>query len=317
METREISVKDIYADPNQPRKNFDTEYIRSLGESLKKEGQQHPIAVRPITSKGKISGYTLIFGECRWRAAQMAGLENLKAEVHEISDSKEILKMQLIENERKNLDPMEKIAAYKTAMDAGFSLEETATIFHVSVVTVDRDVKLLELPPAVRNGVDRGYIAKHVAHYIRELPKGRWMQAFSWAMKNPGNSGRMIGAIAAQIEKSSQGSLWGDLPRKNGDVLAIVDGKAVTLKDGAGVQARLMRTIEKFLEIYGGGNEKMALAAPQGVNIVSHIVTTESLAEVLAKAGKTLKETVEKWKADPDNAAKIKAAAEKTVKKAA
>lgn len=306
----EIPVKDLYPDPNQPRKNFDVTSLRDLGRSLRHDGQKLEIMVRPITSKGKTTGFTIIYGGRRYAAAKLEGLETLRAFVVDTSDPKEIRRLQVIENERKNLDPMEKIAEYAEDMKVGFTLEETATMHHVSTVTVQKDVLLLELPEIVRKSVDKGDLPKSVVHFIREQPKGRWMKAFKWAMRNPGNASRMVASIQNEVEKIDQRSLWGGLPKSGTDVIAYVDGKAVTLKDGAGAQKRLMREIQRFVEIYDE-NAKMVIATPPGVSNIAHLRQAEEMGRMMTRTGKFVTDMVEKYKADPNNVAKLKAEEEK------
>lgn len=81
----DIPVAMIEPDPDQPRKTFTQKYIESLGASMVANGQESAIIVRPVTGTPKIH-YRIIFGERRWRAAQIAGLTTIKAVVRNLTD---------------------------------------------------------------------------------------------------------------------------------------------------------------------------------------------------------------------------------------
>ena len=69
-----LPVREIEPDPDQPRKNFDGESLSALAQSITENGLLQPIAVRP---KKAGPGYIIIAGERRWRAARMAGLDEV------------------------------------------------------------------------------------------------------------------------------------------------------------------------------------------------------------------------------------------------
>jgi len=102
----EIPLQDISPNPKQPRKDFDINSLNNLAGSLKKSGVIQPVVVRKVGS-----GYQLIVGERRWRAAKLAGLERIPAVVREVSDV-ESLELALVENLlREDLNPIEEAEA--------------------------------------------------------------------------------------------------------------------------------------------------------------------------------------------------------------
>mgnify|MGYP001255996488 CR=1 FL=1 len=88
----QLPVKDVFANTYQPRTVFSESSIETLAHSIKKNGLAQPIVVREADS-----GYELIAGERRWRAAQLAGLKQIPAVVRELSDDAAVA-MSLIEN---------------------------------------------------------------------------------------------------------------------------------------------------------------------------------------------------------------------------
>jgi ParB family transcriptional regulator, chromosome partitioning protein len=89
-----LAVEDIHPNPDQPRKHFDEEALRSLAESIRERGVLQPIIVRLDAS----GGYELIAGERRWRAAQLAGRPMIPALVDATVDGAGSLELALIEN---------------------------------------------------------------------------------------------------------------------------------------------------------------------------------------------------------------------------
>ena len=89
-----LPVREIEPDPDQPRKNFDEESLSALAQSITENGLLQPIAVRP---KKAGPGYTIIAGERRWRAARIAGLDEVPVIVKNVTDE-QAAALALIEN---------------------------------------------------------------------------------------------------------------------------------------------------------------------------------------------------------------------------
>ncbi|MFN3533874.1 MAG: ParB/RepB/Spo0J family partition protein, partial [Desulfatiglandales bacterium] len=102
----------IKPNPHQPRKHFEDPSLQELADSIKEKGVLTPLLV----SKDQ-EGYTLIAGERRWRAAQMAGLERVPVILKEAS-MPEHLELALIENlHRRDLNPLEEAEAYQRLLE--------------------------------------------------------------------------------------------------------------------------------------------------------------------------------------------------------
>ena len=97
-----ISIHQIMANVNQPRKSFNEEKIEELAESIKEHGIIQPIVVRK-----KNEGYEIVAGERRWRAARKAGLSEVPCLIRELTDEQNML-IAIIENmQREDLNPIE------------------------------------------------------------------------------------------------------------------------------------------------------------------------------------------------------------------
>ena len=106
-----IRVDRIVPDEDQARKTFTDESLRELGESIKLNGQAQPIAVRWDNDQ---QIYVLIAGERRYRAAQLCGIESLRAEIKEGLTDEQIIELQTVENlSREDLNPIEQAHAFQ------------------------------------------------------------------------------------------------------------------------------------------------------------------------------------------------------------
>jgi ParB family chromosome partitioning protein len=153
----ELAVKDIAPNPLQPRRQFDPAGLDALAASVREHGLLQPVVV----ARGASSGYYLIAGERRWRAAQLAGLERIPAVVREVGSDDERLSLALIENVlREDLTPIEEARAYHhLRTESGHSQEEIAARIHKDRSTVANSLRLLQLPLAVQEMVDAGTLS--------------------------------------------------------------------------------------------------------------------------------------------------------------
>ena len=142
-----LSVIDIRPNPAQPRRHFADEKLDELAASIAKHGIIQPIIVRPFQG-----GYQIVAGERRWRAAQRAQLHDIPAIIRSFDDS-ETLEIALLENiQRQDLNPIEEAEAYKKLTELfGHSAAELAELVHKSRSHVANMMRLLDLPPTLRD----------------------------------------------------------------------------------------------------------------------------------------------------------------------
>jgi ParB/RepB/Spo0J family partition protein len=166
-----------------PRKRFDESYIASLAESIKKVRVFQPIVVRPLA--GAVRGgpqYELVAGECRWRASQKAEQPTIPALVKDLDDLT-MLEVQMAENiKRRNLHPLEEAEGYEQMLrkpngTQGFTAEELASRFDVSVRYIYNRLALLKLAPFVREELYSDRLSASVALKIAALPQYQHEQA--------------------------------------------------------------------------------------------------------------------------------------------
>lgn len=145
-----IDIKDIEANPFQPRTEFEQKALDELSESIKVHGLIQPVTVR----KMGYDKYQLISGERRTRASIMAGLERIPAYIR-IANDQEMLEMALIENiQRENLNPIEVSLSYKRLLEeCQLKQEELGDRVGKDRSTVSNYLRLLRLPDEVQIGL--------------------------------------------------------------------------------------------------------------------------------------------------------------------
>jgi ParB family chromosome partitioning protein len=153
----QIPVDLIRPNPRQPRGTFDEAGIAELAESIKLHGLLQPVLVRPLAG----SGYELIAGERRWRAARRAGLDRVPAIVRASEDA-ERLELALIENmAREDLSPVEAAQACAALVDElGLTKEEVGRRVGRSRVAISNLIRLLDLPDDVLSMLSRGDLSE-------------------------------------------------------------------------------------------------------------------------------------------------------------
>lgn len=146
----EIPLQYIYANPDQPRHDFDAEALEELAQSIKEHGVISPITLR----KNASNNYMIIAGERRYRASKMAGLETIPAYVRTAKDE-QVMEWALIENiQREDLNAIEIALAYQKLMDDHqLTQEKMADRVGKKRATVANYLRLLKLPAEIQLGI--------------------------------------------------------------------------------------------------------------------------------------------------------------------
>ena len=163
---RLLPIYKVEPNPDQPRQDFDEEELQTLADSISVHGVIQPLTVRE-TAGGY---YQIIAGERRWRAARLAGLNEIPAVVIE-ADDKKAMELALIENlQRQDLNPVEEALGYQTLMeDYGLTQEQTATQVGKSRPAVANALRLLALCPEVLELLRKGELTAGHARAVLTL----------------------------------------------------------------------------------------------------------------------------------------------------
>ncbi|MEE9167364.1 MAG: ParB/RepB/Spo0J family partition protein [Candidatus Neomarinimicrobiota bacterium] len=171
-----VPIDRITPNPFQPRQDFESpganRSLEELANSIREKG-----IIQPITVRSKGDGYELIVGERRWRAAKLAGLEEIAALILEIDSDVEMMEYALIENlQRENLNAIEEAEAYATLKKKyTLSHAEIARAVGKSRVAVSNTLRLLNLPERIKESLKREEITAGHARALLGLKNTRDM----------------------------------------------------------------------------------------------------------------------------------------------
>jgi ParB family chromosome partitioning protein len=161
----ELPIESITPNPLQPRKDFNNKGLHDLAASFRQTGVLQPVVVR---RRG--TGYELIVGERRWRAAKLAGLTRIPAVVRESTDAQS-LELALVENLlREDLNPMEEAEAYQRLLaEFGWTQEELAQRVGRDRSSIANCVRLLKLPELIQADLRSGRLTMGHARALLSL----------------------------------------------------------------------------------------------------------------------------------------------------
>lgn len=197
---QELIIKNIAANPYQPRCNFDEEKLQELAASIKEFGVVQPVVVR---KKGR--SYELVAGERRLRAAGLAGLTKVPAIVKDYDDAK-MMEIALIENiQRHDLNPIEEAQGLRRLMqEFKLTQEQTAEKVGRSRSAVTNILRLLNLPEQVQKQIINGVLTMGQAKQLLGLPKPEQMCEVAEAIIANGWSSRMTEEVVRKLKEGKK-----------------------------------------------------------------------------------------------------------------
>ena len=162
---QELPIESIVANPQQPRKSFDSSSLQDLSDSLKRTGVLQPVVVRRHGHQ-----YQIVVGERRWRAAKMAGLSHIPAIVREATEAQS-LELALVENLlREDLNPMEEAEAYQRLLtEFSWTQEELGERVGKDRSSVANFLRLLKLPEVIQADLRSGRLTMGHARALLSL----------------------------------------------------------------------------------------------------------------------------------------------------
>ena len=196
-EMAEVAIADIFPNPLQPRHDFDDEALSELSASIANLG-----VIQPITLRRREDGkYTIISGERRWRASQMAGLERLPAYIREVDDEN-LHAMALVENiQREDLNAIEiALGMQRLIEECGLTQEAMAEKVGKKRSTVSNYMRLLSQPSEVQLALKEGVISMGHAKAIAALEPSLQIKAMKRCVKR-GLSVRQAEELARKMTK--------------------------------------------------------------------------------------------------------------------
>jgi hypothetical protein len=190
-----LPISQVETCSSQPRKRFDDESLQELADSISQHGIIQPLTVRKLSS----GYYQIIAGERRWRAARLAGLQEVPVIVIEADDRK-AAELAMIENlQREDLNPMEEAAGFQSLIESyHMTQEEAAQRVGKSRSAVTNALRLLGLTPSVRKLVEEGKLSAGHARALVPLSPSLQESAAS-AIVSGGLSVRQTEALVKRL----------------------------------------------------------------------------------------------------------------------
>jgi ParB family chromosome partitioning protein len=165
--SEKIPIHFVYANPSQPRKNFNQELLNELSESIKEQGIIQPILVR----KKSDDKYEIVAGERRWRAAQLAKIHEVPVIILNIDDKKS-LEFAILENiQRSDLNGIEEALGYDNLVKKfGYSQEILSKILGKSRSHIANTLRLAGLPEEIKKMITDGLLTAGHARCLVNTP---------------------------------------------------------------------------------------------------------------------------------------------------
>ena len=193
-----LPISQVESCSSQPRKHFDEASLAELADSIREHGIIQPLTVRKLAS----GYYQIIAGERRWRAARLAGLQEVPVIVMEADDRK-AAELAMIENlQREDLNPVEEANAYAQLMEM-FQLtqEEVAKRVGKSRSAVANSLRLLKLPQKVKKLVEDGDLSAGHARALLAISDEKLLSETAAKAAEGKLTVRAVEKIAADGEK--------------------------------------------------------------------------------------------------------------------
>lgn len=195
-EVRDLPIKELRANPYQPRKTFDDEKLQELADSIKEHGVFQPIIV-----KKSIKGYEIVAGERRYRASILAGKQTIPAIIRNFTDE-QMMEIAVLENlQRENLNAIEEATAYKSLMDnLNLTQEELAKKVGKSRSHITNMLGLLNLPNETKTLIQDGKLSMGHARVLSKLESKEKIETLSDEIINNDLSVRKLEELTSNKE---------------------------------------------------------------------------------------------------------------------
>ena len=254
---RMLPISKVEPNQNQPRESFDGEKLQTLADSIGEHGVLQPIAVRRLDGEH----YQIVAGERRWRAARMAGLNEIPARIVD-ADDRDTMVLALVENlQREDLNPIEEAKGLKKLIEEfGFTQETAAERVGASRPAISNALRLLALPEYLQAMLEEGTLSAGHGRALLPLGDEGLMQTAAQEVLAQGLNVRQTEALVKRM-------LAGPKPKEEKPDAIYVKALEERLTRQTGRRVRLVSGPKKGkLEIEYYGNEDLdALLAALGL----------------------------------------------------
>ncbi|WP_273844847.1 ParB/RepB/Spo0J family partition protein [Rubrobacter calidifluminis] len=260
----ELPITAIRPNSRQPRREFPQGGIRELAASIREVGILQPLVVRPAGS-----GFELIAGERRLRAAREAGLDRVPVLIRQAGEG-EAVELALVENiQREDLNPLETAGAYQAVMDSfGLTKEQLAARLGKSRAAISNTLRLMQLPDSIKTMLverklsegharvllsleDEDQMRRLAEQVVREKLSVRATERRARELLNQGQVREKEGSEGREGEENNPPSREEDYKRVSRDIQRALSlpTRVRALKRGGKIEIRFSRAeeLESFL----------------------------------------------------------------------
>lgn len=194
-----VELGEIRPNPYQPRKTFDEAALNELSDSIKKNG-----VIQPIILRKTVSGYEILAGERRFRAAQLAQLPTIPAIIRTVNDET-MMEVAVLENlQREDLNPLEEAQAYDTLMTRlHLTQAQVATRLGKSRPYIANYLRLLTLPKKVQKMVQNRELSMGQARTLLGLKDKKQLEALAKQAKDESLTVRQLEKLVAKANETT------------------------------------------------------------------------------------------------------------------
>ncbi len=219
-----VAVDLIDRSPYQPRQHISAEGIQELADSIRSQGLIQPVVVRKLADR-----YELIAGERRWRAAQLAGLQEIPAVIKEVNDQAAAA-MALVENlQREDLNPVEEAYAISNLIKQfNWTHQEVADAVGKARATISNSLRLLDLSGSVRELIKQKQISMGHARALLALPKDQ-QEALAQTIVDKHLSVRQVEQLIRKISTAGENKSAASKPQTDPNIQNLENNLANSL----------------------------------------------------------------------------------------
>lgn len=210
-----VAISAIRPNGFNPRKHFDETSLNELADSIRQQGMLQPVTVRPAADG---NGYELVFGERRYRAATIVGMQEIPAIISDLSDE-EAEEIAITENlQRKDVTPMEEANAYQRLMESGrHDLSSLSVQFGKSEAYIRTRLKFASLIPEIATLLETDEITVSVASEICRYGEDIQREVYEQHLKEDVTYSSWRGQKASEIAGNIERQYTADLERYSFD----------------------------------------------------------------------------------------------------
>ncbi|MBN1277513.1 MAG: ParB/RepB/Spo0J family partition protein [Deltaproteobacteria bacterium] len=228
-------IEAIEPNPNQPRQDFSDSELEGMVASVREKG-----IITPLLVSRAETGYRLIAGERRWRAAQKAGLERVPVVVKEATPT-ESLELALIENlHRKDLNPIEEAIAYRKLLEqTGETQDSLARRLGKERSSLTNTIRLLKLPIIIQKDIIDGRLSMGHARVLAGIEDAEQQKLLRDAVLKKNLSVRQLESLAKAINRQK------DLKKGDPEIAHYFQSVEDSLKRSLGTNVQISKKGKK------------------------------------------------------------------------